>query len=64
MIQPPAQGDNVDQLWKIVVELTAAVNTLSGLTVTGAVKGKLVMSGGTAVIVIEQKTDPSSINSA
>jgi hypothetical protein len=63
MLQPPSAGEPVDELWKKVAALTAVVNALMGLTVTGAAKGKLVMSGETAVIVIEQKTD-RSINSA
>jgi hypothetical protein len=64
MLKSPPKGESVELLSRYVVDLTTAVNALLRLTVSGAFKGKLVMSGDTAVIVIEQKTDPSSINSA
>jgi hypothetical protein len=54
MIEPPNAGEPVAELWKKVRALTALVNALSQITVTGAVKGKLVISGESAVIVIEQ----------
>jgi hypothetical protein len=55
MISPPQRDEPTDELWRKVVELTTIVNALSALTVTGAVKGKVVISGGVAVLVTEPK---------
>lgn len=53
MIQPPAQGENVDELWRKVAELTAVVNALTTMQVSGAHVGQVVISGGYAVLVLE-----------
>jgi hypothetical protein len=54
MIQPPTEGQPVDELWRKVAELTAAVNALLSMQAAGAHTGQVVYSGGKAVFVLAQ----------